>query len=99
MDHVRRPVERLEQSEGGTRKESEANVVVAVAVNGRTREELRRFEQVCRRACRVAVPETNLMNLAAPLDAYVLYSSAVQECAIDLIVKWEDELGVDVLFG
>jgi hypothetical protein len=74
-------------------------VVVVVTVDVRTREELGRFEQVSRRAGHITIPETNLMNLAAPLHANVLHRTAVQKRAIDLIVEREDKLGVYILFG
>ena len=68
----------FEQGEGSAREESETNVIVVVTVDCRAREELVRFEQVRRRSRGIAIPETNVMNLPAPLDANVLDRAAVQ---------------------
>src|ERR1041385_1808184 len=71
-------------------------MVVFVAVDLRTREKIRRFEQIrwCTRG--IAIPEANLMNVAAPLNAHVLDRAAIQQRAIDLLVKRKDELRVDI---
>ena len=97
MNDIGLPVECFEQRERSAREESETNVVVAVTVDGRACEELRRFEKVSGRTRRVAKPETNVVNLAAPLDANVLDRTAIQEQTIDLIVERKDELRVNVL--
>ena len=72
-------------------------MIVAVSVDGWTCEELRRFEQVSWSTRRIAIPEANVVNLAAPFDTNVLNRATVQEQPIDLIVEWEDELRVDFL--
>src|SRR5829696_9219175 len=75
---VRRAVEILEQRKRSTRKEGETRVVVTVTVNGGTGEELRRREQVGWGSGRVAIQKTDVVNLAAPLNADVLDSTSVQ---------------------
>src|SRR5678816_3231398 len=86
----------LEQCERGAREESETNVVVTEAVDCRTCEELRCVEQVSRRARGIAEQKANLVNFAAPLDAHVLNGAAIQQRAINLLVKRKDELRIDI---
>src|SRR5215212_9547267 len=86
----------FEQRERGAREESETNVVVFEAVDRRTCEELWRVEQVSRCARGITEQKTNQMNLAAPLNAHVVDSAAIQQRSIDLLVKWKDELRVDI---
>ena len=88
----------FQQSQGSAREESETNVIVVVAVDCRTREELVRFKQIRWRSRCIAIPKTNVMNLPAPLDANVLDRTAVQQRAIDLFIQREDKLRVDALF-
>src|SRR6185503_4488992 len=71
VDDVGLPVEMLQQRECGTREESEANVIVLVAVDVGAAEELRRFEKISSRARGVAQQEAHGMDLTAPLDAHV----------------------------
>src|SRR3569832_2366946 len=86
----------FQQCECGAREERETNVVVFVAIDLRTREEVRSFEEVSWSTRGVAKPEANLMNLAAPLDAHVLNGAAVQQRSIDLLVKRKDKLSIDI---
>src|SRR5829696_6514468 len=98
MHNIGLPVERLQQSKCGTREESKPNMIVAVPVDVRTREELRCFKQISRSSCRIAKPETNIVNLTTPLHANVFDRAAVQQQTVDLIVERQDELRVDILF-
>src|SRR6185436_11331948 len=86
----------LEQGEGSAREESKTDVIVVVTVDRRTAEELRRFKQVSRRSCSIAVPEANQMNLATPLNPNVFNRATIQQRAIDLLVQWQDQLRVDI---
>ncbi len=97
VDYVRREAQVFEQRERRAREERVTNVVVVVTVDVGTREKLGSFEQVSWRPGSVAIPETHEMNLAAPFNANVLDRTAVQECAIDLVVERKDELRFDVL--
>src|ERR1041384_2693027 len=82
----------LEQRERGTGEKCETNVVVIETVDRRTREELRCVEQAVRRARGGPKKKPNRVNFAWPPGAHVLNGPAVQEGAIDLLVKRQDEL-------
>src|SRR5687767_15867351 len=86
MDHVGLPVEMFQQRECGAREEGEANVVVLVAVDVGTSEELRRVHEVHGCAGRFAAQKSDGMHAPAPFNGNVLDDFIIQQPAIDLHV-------------
>jgi hypothetical protein len=94
MDYFRCVSQPAEQGNRRAAKEREPFEIIYVAINLTAREIVRCFNQIGGRVQRVTLPDTNLRTFAAPLNLKILYESAAEETAVNLIVKRGDEKGI-----
>src|SRR5438445_8159545 len=73
-------------------------MVIYFAVNRTAVEIVWRFNQVSWRLQRFALPDANARTLAAALNLQIICERAAQQGAINLVVKGDDEKGINA-FG